>query len=1255
MGSFEPTPQQRRAMEDRGGSLLVSAAAGSGKTKVLVERLFGYMERERCRIDDFLIITFTKAAAAEMKQRIREALDAMLQENPGNERLIRQMTLIHNAPITTIDSFCLNIVRNYFTDIELDPGFRIADEGEMKLLENDIMEEMLEEYYASENQVFFDFVDAYGTGRDDTKIVDIILKLYRFARSYPWPEEWFKDCLCIYTQADIDTAEQNAAIGYLFDTVRRRFKDYDRQYEKLESICNEPDGPLMYAAAVQSDHAGIRQILDTQSYEELVRKVRLLSFETLGRSRSKDISEVKKAAVKQIRDEYKAYVTKTLQAKLFTKEFANLLEDLRENKPAVEMMMTLAQDFYRRMDTGKRERNVIDFNDMEHMALNILVKKTENGMEYTKAADDLSAYYEEILIDEYQDSNMLQEVILTAVSKGKYNEADNNIYMVGDVKQSIYKFRLACPKLFMDKYSTYTDTDSPNVRIELQTNFRSRENVLECTNDVFYRAMNPYFAEIEYDDRARLNAGFEYPKYQAQNENAMTFADDPDTMIYMIDMNQEKLSPEDEDRSAREREGAAAAALIQRLTQPKEDGSFYMVYDKNAENGYRRIRYSDIVILTRTVSGWADTFVNVLMNEDIPAYCDASEGYFDVREVKLLLSYLAVIDNPLQDIPMAAVMLSFFGRFTTEELTQIRMKDTTKHLYDVMQESDDEKVVQFLKQLDSFREKAERYPVSDVLWELMYDTGYYHYAGTMPAGTQRQANLDMLYTKAAAFEKTSYSGLFQFLRYIERLKKYEVDFAEVSVLGENENLVRVMSIHKSKGLEFPVVILAGMGKSINQMDSRGEVVLDTDFGVGTNVVHLDKRIKNPTLLKSAVSQKLIQETISEELRVLYVAMTRAREKLYMIGAVKDAQKAVEGWQAVSGELLAGGWYSYSYEAGLKNYFDMVMPAVLLPQNLRKGTFQIAEFKKDELQVSDDISMEVSQAETDISKEAGQAESDMRQAAEAGEVAKAEMNDAGNGTGQQNPAGQELEKLPDYPYADEPVMKPKVTVSELKKMQQDSDFAETAYMPESLKQAVDEQNEDELLPEFIAGRKKTLQGSRRGTAYHRVMECMDYDTEPENTAVKAFLKRLVEEEKLTKQQADSIRVSDIVAFMKNPLFERMKRAKQAGVFHTEQPFVFIDLSEQSDKSKQDDTNQPDKNNGGQLIQGVIDVYFEEDGSLILVDYKTDKVSKKGGEDELRRRYALQLEYYAKALSQLLQKPVKEKIIYSFSLGKDIELE
>ena len=403
------TEKQFKAIRTNGCNILVAAAAGSGKTAVLVERIIRKITAEDgTDVDRMVVVTFTKAAAAEMKQRIREALDAMLQENPGNERLIRQMTLIHNAPITTIDSFCLNIVRNYFTDIELDPGFRIADEGEMKLLENDVMEEMLEEYYASENQAFFDFVDAYGTGRDDTKIVDIILKLYRFARSYPWPEEWFKDCLSIYRQADIDTAEQNAAIGYLFDTVRRRFKDYDRQYEKLENICNEPDGPLMYAAAVQSDHAGIRQILDKQSYEELVRKVRLLSFETLGRSRSKDISEVKKAAVKQIRDEYKAYVTKTLQAKLFTKEFANLLEDIRENKPAVEMMMTLAQDFYRRMDTEKRERNVIDFNDMEHMALNNFSQKTENGMEYTKAADDLSAYYEEILIDEYQDSNMFR-------------------------------------------------------------------------------------------------------------------------------------------------------------------------------------------------------------------------------------------------------------------------------------------------------------------------------------------------------------------------------------------------------------------------------------------------------------------------------------------------------------------------------------------------------------------------------------------------------------------------------------------------------------------------------------------------------------------------------------------------------------------------------------------------------------------------------------------------------------------------------
>lgn len=1206
------TDKQRKAIETDGCNILVSAAAGSGKTAVLVERIIQKITAENGPdVDRMVVVTFTKAAAAEMKQRIREALDTLLIDQPDNDRLIRQMTLINNAPITTIDSFCLNIVRNYFTDIEIDPGFRTADEGEIKLLENDVMEEMLEEYYASKDRAFYDFVDAYGSGRDDSGIVEIILKLYRFARSYPWPEEWFDTCLSGYQIEKEEDVEKNPAIQYLADYIRRCFLDYDRQYNLLEELCSSADGPFMYEAAVRSDHAGIQMILNADSFSEMVRRIRLLSFDALGRSRSKEVSEEKKAYVKQVRDGYKNFVTKTLKAKIFIKDFSEMLEDVQDNFSAVRMMIQLSKDFLLRMQQEKKERNIIDFNDMEHMALNVLVKKTEDGIIYTKASDDLSEYYAEILIDEYQDSNLLQEVILTAVSKGKCDVHKNNIYMVGDVKQSIYRFRLACPKLFIEKYDTYTSENSPFVKIELQTNFRSRENVLACTNDVFQRAMNPEFAEITYDEKARLNPGFDYP--QCTVSGGISFQKEPDTVIQLIETKPETdntAAPEESvtqmEQSDRELEAAAAAGIIARLMQPKEDGSYYTVYDKNVQGDYRPIRYSDIVILTRAVSGWADTFVNVLMNKGIPAYCDASEGYFDVREVKLLLSYLTIIDNPLQDIPMAAVMLSFFGGFTTEELAGIRMQEPDKHLYDVMKESEEEKVAAFIKRLKDFRRKAELLTVSDLLWELMYDTGYYSYVGTMPAGVQRQANLDMLFSKASAFEKTSYSGLFHFLRYIERMQKYEVDFAEASVLGENENLVRVMSIHKSKGLEFPVVILAGMGKQINQMDSRGEVVIDTELGVGTNVVHLDRRTKNATFMKSAVSRKLIQESISEELRVLYVAMTRAREKLFMTGTVKEAAKALSRWQEVSQELLQSEYYSYSYEAGLTTYFDMVMPVACMEESQLEGKFQIQCIQPGDLV-----------GETEVFYEEQQPEERERKLSE--EVMTGE--------------------LPPYRYDDVPVMKPKVTVSELKRMQQDADMEENSYVLEGLKSVLVPE-EEVVIPQFITGKQEVLEGSSKGTAYHRVMECMQYDLLPEKGQVKGFLERLTEEGKLSVQQADSIWIPDIIKFLKSGLAERIKTAWSVGKVHTEQPFVFID-----DSASQ---------NHGQLIQGVIDLYMEEEDGYVVVDYKTDRVSKEDGEQELKKRYALQLDYYAKALSQLTGKPVKEKVIYSFSLGTQILL-
>ena len=681
-----------------------------------------------------------------------------------------------------------------------------------------------------------------------------------------------------------------------------------------------------------------------------------------------------------------------------------------------------------------------------------------------------------------------------------------------------------------------------------------------------------------------------------------------------------------------------------------------MVYDKNVQGNYRKIRYSDIVVLTRTVTGWADTFVNVLMSRGIPAYSDACAGYFNVREIQLILSLLTVIDNPLQDIPMAAVLLSYFGRMDTEELTKLRTADKKSKLYEQLkrlteqnaeemqevQPPQEAQIIQkaagFLKMLCKYRDKAEIMSVHDLLWDILYDTGYYDYVGTMPAGSRRQANLDILLERAAAFENTSYKGLFNFLRYIERMQKFEVDFAEASMLGENEDLVRIMSIHKSKGLEFPVVILAGMGKKINLRDASGEVVIDQQLGVGTNVVRLADRTKNATLIKAAVSQKLIRDSISEEMRVLYVAMTRAREKLIMTGTVKKAEKAAAGWQAVSSVLQQQGMYSYSDAAACSTYFDMVMPAAYMPQEENNGHFLIHIRTADTAQGADTAEQTDTVQQADITEAAGDAQ--RKDTAE-------ETKTAGTAQKTQEKAQADAvsEKAP-YPYLLNPMQKSKVTVSELKKMQHDADMdAQKMYAGDIPALSEDEAAADVVIPKFISGGSETLAGNERGTAYHRVMECVDYTAlesgaqEKTAAALSQQLADMVQAERLTKIQADSIDIQDIVGFCASDIGKRVYMAAKAGNIRREQPFVFVDETI-------DDT---------QLIQGVIDLYLVEPEGITIVDYKTDHVAKgKKGEAELKRRYAVQLDYYARALQQLTGLKVREKIIYSFTLGKSISV-
>ena len=1243
------TPAQKSAIDTRDCNVLVSAAAGSGKTAVLVERIISMItdSDKNIDIDRLVVVTFTKAAAAQMKDKIRKALDSMLDENPGDVNLLRQITLLNNAQITTIDSFCLWIIRNHFPEVNLDPGFRIMDEGEKKLIENDVLEDVLEEFYAEADEEFFNLVDAFGMGRDDSGLVSIIDKIYRFSRSNPWIDEWFDECMKVYDDETYD----NPAIKELYDSIKNALLDYRDKYNRLVAICSEPAGPVAYTGALQSDLLGINEMINSQDFGELGRKVRTFSFEALSRKKDAGADPDIKEYIKGQRKLFKDYIGR-LNDKIFLKDDEGIFADMQGAGIQIRTLLKVAKVYAERVSDVKREKGIIDFNDMEHLALSILVKKEAGKLVYTETADKLANRFEEILIDEYQDSNQLQEVILNAVSKTRLSGENNNIYMVGDVKQSIYKFRLACPELFIEKYDTYSETGD-NVRIELQKNFRSRENVLECANDVFSHIMNKNFSGIGYDESVRLNAGFPYP--ECDNSN---YGDEANksTDVFLIS------SENEEEATTRELEADRLAKLIEGIVS-----SGVNVYDAD-ENIYRPAEYRDIVILTRSVTGWADTFADALMDRGIPAYTDSSTGYFSVREIQVILSMLTIVDNPVQEISLAAAMMSYFGGFTAAELGMVRKlgreyvdKNVHNNLYEHLKvtaglgevvaahgeaiAAEDlnikrlsGKCALFLTKLTEYRDKSSVEPLYDLCWEMIYDSGYYDYVGTMPAGAQRQANLNVLLERAAGYGKSSYSGLFNFLRYIERLKKFDEDFAEGAASLDNENLVRIMSIHKSKGLEFPIVILAGAHKSINFMDATAPVLVDQNLGIAVDYVDLERRTKTPTIIKGAMARRIVRESIAEEERLLYVAMTRAREKLIITGVVKDADKTLDKYRAKSEELATDGTLSYADSENIKNYLDMIMPVCLMDSDKLKGSFKVMV---DAVEDS-----EADAAETGNSFETGNVTD--TDAVKAGEASDGNI-EAGYPS---------LDELPEYVPADNAFSRMKLTVSQLKAMQAEDDSEENAYMDDSVKEAFEKEAYDEqaadngnrdgqtdsetiaepsnsIIPKFISGEEVKLAANERGSAYHRVMECLDYSVSVNIDGVKADINRMLETGKMNELQVKSVNPWDINTFVQSDTGRRVANAVNCGSVRREQPFVF--------------------EYEGQLIQGIIDLYFEEDGELVLVDYKTDRVMKgEAGEKELVKRYAIQLDYYEKALTQLTGKKVKEKIIYSFALGKGLSV-
>ncbi len=1199
------TAEQQKVIDLRNRNILVSAAAGSGKTAVLVERIITMLtEKENpVDVDRLLIVTFTEAAAAEMKERIANAIEKALENDPDNLHLQRQATLIHSALITTIHSFCLSVIRDYFHVLDMDPGFRIADEGELKLLKQDVLGEVLEEFYEAKNPEFLDFVEKFGSGRNDKKIEEIILQVYEYTRGYPQPEKWLLACEEMYKEQSM----QFEWSSYIVSMIKDRILELRQLVEESIQICEEADGPYMYGEMCEKDEIFLEKVLQCNTYDNMYALLHKISWARLSTKKDETVSEEKKSQVKSLRDIVKKRI-KDLGETFFYATREELEKDIVLASTNISMLCHLVNVFEQQYQEKKQSKNLIDFSDMEHYALKILTEEKNGMLIPSKVAKEYQEKFVEVMIDEYQDSNLIQEAILTSVSTIHRN--DYNIFMVGDVKQSIYRFRLSRPELFMEKYNTYSQEDSKTQRIDLHKNFRSRQEVLDSVNFIFRQIMRKEIGGVSYDDQAALYKGAAYEQQLDELGASINKAE-----LILVDPSKEETM-EEIDETATQMEARVVAKRIKEL---RKNGR---VLDKETGE-YRTPDYKDIVILTRSRKGWADTFAEVLMEEGIPAYSGGTEGYFETYEISVLLDYLKILDNFRQEMPLTAVLTSPFVGISAKQLAEIKIKFPENAFYEAVVRYSHEEVSDlelqrqlqnFLETYSLFREKLPFVAIHDLLWEILETTGYKQFISAMPGGVQREANIEMLLEKAATFEKTSYKGLFNFVRYIEQLKKYDVDYGEANIEDEQSDTVRIMTIHKSKGLEFPIVFVSGMGKKFNGRELSSEIVLHSQLGIGINAIDLKTRTKTPTILKKLIQEQLSIESLGEELRVLYVALTRAKEKLIMTGQLSEAEETIEKQrQLFCGEQKKHNLPVYSIMSA-RCYLDWIIPCIVhgtgetpIEVKIESGNTVTKESKREDFQTS----MERKTLERfDVNQ-----------------VYDDEMN-------------QQLENQLTYvyPFYSERTRKMKVTVSELKKQ---------AYLEEE----IEEQNGEilfqepeiiPLLPKFLSEDQKVEAGFR-GTSYHKLLEILDFTKEYNRESLNEAINQFVKSGQLSKEMSDCIRQNDILLFWNSNIAKRMKKAASLERLKKEQPFVLG--VHMKDVYPQDHTEEM------VLIQGIIDVYFEENEGLILVDYKTDFVNSP---EELKEKYHTQLEYYATALETLLGKKVKQKIIYSFRLQKEIIL-
>lgn len=1243
MSKTKWTDEQLSAIETRNCNLLVAAAAGSGKTAVLVERIIRIITNEEnpVDIDKLLVVTFTNAAASEMRERIASAISKELEINPNSRNLQKQLTLLNRANITTMHSFCLDVIKNNFHKIDLDPSFRIGDQTEGVLIKAEVIEELFEDKYEEEDREFTNLVEAFSSYKNDDNIKDLVLDLYNFTMSGPWPEKWLNDSAEAFKINTVEELNETRWVKILADSVKIEIDGYIKMMEKAIEIVNKTDGLEAYIDNFTSELSAIRSAFEVinDGLEEMYRSLSSIEFNRLKSIKKGSVlDEDAQNTVKKIRDDIKKKISELINS-TFSVMPQQMLINIQGAYPFVKKISELVLEFSDKFNKRKKEKNILDFNDLEHFCLKILIDYDENkNIIPSKVAENLKEYFDEVLVDEYQDSNNVQETIINLVSR---KESDNpNVFMVGDVKQSIYRFRQAKPELFIDKYNTYQLNKGKNRKIQLYKNFRSREEVVDGVNYIFKQVMSRIVGELEYTDDEALNLGASYK--ESNNENT--------TLGGAIELNiLDKNSEESEEENFEEQEeidsvileGRIIAKRIKELMSLKGENIF-KVLDKET-NEYRPINYKDIVILLRATKNWSESLLAELEAEGIPVYADTGTGYFESIEIRTVISLLKVIDNPMQDVPMISVLRSPIMGFSAEELSDVRLVNRDNYFYENIKYISDEtyevEEIHYSKELidkckylitciDKWRKKSIYMAIDEFIWHLYMDTAYYGYVGAMPNGILRQANLKILFQRAKQFEKTSFKGLFNFINFINKLTRSSGDMGSAKILGENEDVVRIMSIHKSKGLEFPVVFLCGTGKNFNLMDLNKNMLYHDELGLGPDFVDLEKRFSIGTLAKEAIKRKMKIETLSEEMRILYVACTRAKEKLIITGAVRNTKKSIDKWMnaasldkniIIPSEVLKG-----------RSYLDWI--GMALCQHKDGNILRETIGASNEVAKNDASKWEINLLN----------KSDL--------INKLELKETSDDGYKSNIANvysldetiiEEVNRILEYKYPlkASTIIKSNISVSDLKKKNVEENYdVEEVYKQKAI-----------ITPKFIQ-EKKGLTPAEKGTAVHFVMKKIDLNRVSSIKEIDEQLQELFEGEFLLKEELKAINPNKILNFFKSNLGRKMIELNKEGKkIYREVPF-YTEIS-----SLEIDGTLDDKYNDEKVrLQGIIDCFFEWNEEVVLLDYKTDYV-KNGDQDEFKVKYKKQLDYYSNAIFKIIGKRVKYKYLYSFSLDEEIQLD